>query len=149
MVAASETPSNSLRVERSLEIVAPIDITFGALLEQLGPECETHSGTAMPMKLEPWPGGRWFRDLGNNAGHWWGTVQVIKPPTLVEINGPLFMSYPAISHIQYRLEDVDGKTKLSFVHRAIGEFDPSHIEGVREGWMHQIKSIKLRAEKTC
>ena len=41
------------------------------------------------MKIEPWPGGRWYRDLGNNAGHLWGHVQVIKPPTLLEICGPL------------------------------------------------------------
>ena len=41
----------------------------------------------MPFKLEAWPGGRWFRDLGNNAGHLWGHVRVIKPPALLEISG--------------------------------------------------------------
>ncbi|HEX3702577.1 MAG TPA: hypothetical protein VHU82_04550 [Vicinamibacterales bacterium] len=35
--------------------------------------------------LEAWPGGRWFRDLGDNTGHLWGHVQAIKPPTLPEI----------------------------------------------------------------
>jgi len=44
----------------------------------------------MPMKLEAWPGGRWYRDLGDNNGHYWGTVQAIKKPTLLEICGPLF-----------------------------------------------------------
>ena len=24
------------------------------------------------MKLEAWPGGRWFRDLGDGNGHLWG-----------------------------------------------------------------------------
>ena len=47
------------------------------------------------MKLEPWPGGRWFRDLGNDNGHFWGLVQAIKRPTLLEITGPLFMSAPS------------------------------------------------------
>ncbi len=32
----------------------------------------------MPMKLEAWPGGRWFRDLGDGNGHLWGHVQAIK-----------------------------------------------------------------------
>ena len=50
------------------------------------------------MKIEAWPGGRWFRALGNNTGHLWDHVQSIKPPKLLEIHGPLFMSTPAISH---------------------------------------------------
>ena len=50
----------------------------------------------MPMKIEPWPGGRWYRDLGNDNGHFWGHVQAIKQPTLLEIYGPLFMSYPLL-----------------------------------------------------
>ena len=52
----------------------------------MGPERRMH-GTPMPMTLEPWPGGRWFRDLGDNNGHLWGHVQAIKPPTLLEITG--------------------------------------------------------------
>ncbi len=48
----------------------------------------------MPMKIEPWPGGRWYRDLGDNNGHFWGHVQAIKRPTLLEITGPLLASYP-------------------------------------------------------
>ena len=55
--------------------------------------CRTAS--RFPMVIEPWPGGRWYRDLGNNAGHLWGHVQVIKPPTLLELCGPMFMSFPA------------------------------------------------------
>ena len=48
----------------------------------------------MPIKIEAWPGGRWFRDLGDGNGHYWATVQAIKRPTLLEFSGPLFMSYP-------------------------------------------------------
>ena len=46
------------------------------------------------MKIELWPGGSWYRDLGDGNGHFWGNVQAIKRPTLLEITGPLFMSYP-------------------------------------------------------
>ena len=59
----------------------------------------------MPMKLEAWPGGRWYRDLGDDNGHFWGHVQAIKRPTLLEITGPLFMSYPVVSNLQYRLSE--------------------------------------------
>src|SRR5262244_4027383 len=87
----------TLEVTREEKIAAPIEVVFETLLEQLGPLNETRPGSPLPMKLEPWPGGRWYRDLGNNTGHFWGHVQVIKPPALLEISGPLFMSYPAIS----------------------------------------------------
>ena len=63
----------------------------------MGPDNETPDGKPMPMKIEPWPGGRWYRDLGDDNGHLWGHVQAIKRPTLLEITGPLFMSYPASS----------------------------------------------------
>ena len=65
------------------------------------------------MTIEPWPGGRWFRDLGDNNGHFWGVVQAIKRPTLLEITGPLFMSAPVMSNLQYRLTPVDGGTLIT------------------------------------
>ena len=78
------------------------------------------------MTLEPWPGGRWFRDLGSNNGHLWRHVRSIKRPTLLEIYGPLFMSYPAISNMQYRLTEVDGGTLIAFQYLAFGFIDDGH-----------------------
>jgi hypothetical protein len=72
------------------------------------------------MKLEAKPGGRWFRDLGNDDGHLWGHVQAIKRPTLLEITGPLFMSFAANSNVQYRLKAVDGGTLITLKHSTMG-----------------------------
>lgn len=110
----------TFEISKEIEIAAPIEIAFEALMDQLGPEGEMPGGKPFPMKIEPWPGGRWFRDLGDNAGHLWGHVQVIKPPTLLEIYGPLMMSYAATNHLQYRLKADSGVTRLQFVHRAMG-----------------------------
>ncbi len=55
------------------------------MLERLGPQGQMLDGKPFPMRIEPWPGGRWYRDLGDNSGHLWGHVQVIKPPTLLEL----------------------------------------------------------------
>jgi hypothetical protein len=133
-----------LHIQKDIDIEAPIKVAFAALLEQLGPGSETPQGP-MPMKLEPWPGGRWYRDLGDNAGHFWGHVQVIKPPMLLEITGPLFMSYAAVSHLQYRLTEQGKGTHLSLLHRAIGEIDPEHREGVVKGWEHILSRVRARA----
>ena len=99
------------------------------------------------MVLEPWPGGRWFRDLGNQQGHLWGFVQVIKPPTLLEITGPMMMSYPAANHVQFRVTQVTGGSTLLFRHRALGLIDPEHRTGMVKGWDFMIKGVKESAEK--
>ena len=139
----AEQTVHTLEIVKEEEIAAPIDVVFETILEQMGPENETPE-RKMPMKLEAWPGGRWFRDLGNNSGHFWGNVQAIKAPTLLEICGPLFMSYPAISNVQYRLTEENGVTKVRFVHRAMGQIP--HDTGVEEGWGHLMQRIRKAVE---
>jgi len=124
---------------KEIEISAPIEIAFQALLDVLGPEGQMPDGNPFPMKLEPWPGGRWYRDLGNKAGHLWGHVQVIKPPALLEICGPLMMSYPALNHLQYRLKAEGGVTRLVFLHRALGSILPEHRDGLPQGWEYWLE----------
>ena len=147
MVATVDNDTiQSLRIEQEVLIAAPLDIAFEALLEEVGPASQKLDGTLMPMVLEPWPGGRWFRDLGKNTGHLWGHVQVIKPPTLLEISGPMFMSYAALNHVQYTLAAEGIGTKLKLLHRAIGEFAPEHRTGVTEGWKYKLNRARQIAE---
>src|SRR5262249_36555956 len=101
LTMTEEQAVQPLEIHKEESIEAPIEIVFQVTLDALGPDGQKPDGTPMPFKLEPWPGGRWYRDLGNNAGHFWGHVQVIKPPTLLEIYGPMPMSTPALNHIQY------------------------------------------------
>jgi uncharacterized protein YndB with AHSA1/START domain len=89
MPAITEQEIRTVEIVKEETIAASIEIVFETLLEQLGPNSETPDGTSMSMKIEPWPGGRWYRDLGKNAGHFWGHVQAIKPPALLEICEPL------------------------------------------------------------
>src|SRR3989442_7367109 len=90
----------TLNVTQEIHVRASLEATFAALLEQLGPHNDTPDGKPMPMKIEPWPGGRWYRDLGGANGHFSGHVPAIKRPTLLAITGPLVMSYPAGSNLQ-------------------------------------------------
>jgi uncharacterized protein YndB with AHSA1/START domain len=136
----------TLNVSLEIDIDAPNDIAFDALLAEIGPESAMPDGTPMPFKLEAWPGGRWFRDLGNNTGHLWGHVQVIKPPKLLELCGPMFMSYPAYNFIQYRLTPAGDGTHLTMLHRAIGLIPAEHVEDVGEGWTYLLTRIKEIAE---
>jgi Activator of Hsp90 ATPase homolog 1-like protein len=135
-----------VNITQEIHVKAPLDATFEALIEQLGPHNEKPGGEAMPMVLEAWPGGRWYRDLGNNNGHFWGHVQAIKRPTLLEICGPLFASYPMFSNVQYRLVEESGGTRIAFHHIAFGKVDPEHKSGMAEGWKYLHDQVRKRAE---
>ena len=138
---------SAMEIVKSVEIAAPIEIAFEAVLEEIGPEAQMPDGKSLSLKLEPWPGGRWFRDLGNDTGHLWGHVQVIKPPTLLEICGPMAMSYAATNHIQYSLKADDGRTHLTLHHRAMGMIPQEHRDGMPEGWEQWLGEIRDLAER--
>jgi hypothetical protein len=137
-----------LNVEQEIHVRASLEDTFAALLEQLGPENEADAGRPMPMKLEAWPGGRWYRDLGADNGHNWAHVQAIKRPTLLEFAGPLFMSSPAANNVQYRLSEEEGGTLIRFRHSGFGVIPEDHKQGVVKGWGHIHEKLRQRAERS-
>jgi hypothetical protein len=146
MQTAMSIENLTLSITQEMHVNASLEITFEALLEQIGPSNERPDGTPMPLKIEPWPGGRWYRDLGDNNGHLWAHVQAIKRPTLLEFTGPLFASYPFVSNVQYRLAEVDGGTKISFRHTALGFIQDDHREGVGKGWAWMLERVRKAAE---
>ncbi len=143
-----EIESLSLTVTQEIRVNASLEVTFESLLEQLGAGNEHPDGTPMPMQLEAWPGGRWYRDLGKDNGHLWAHVQAIKRPTLLEFAGPLFMSYPAANNVQYRLSEAEGVTVIKFRHSAFGLIQDDHRKGVTGGWSYIHEQARLRAERT-
>jgi hypothetical protein len=139
----------SLRITQEIRVQASLEATFEALLEELGPSHQVADDRPLPMKLESWPGGRWYRDLGSDNGHLWGHVQAIKRPTLLEIWGPLFMSFAAVSNLQYRLTPIEGGTLITFVHSAIGLIPDEVRKGVDSGWSYSHERIKKAAERAA
>ena len=141
-----EIENLSFTVTQEIRVNASLEVTFESLLEQLV-DNEMSDGTRMPMKLEALPGGRWYRDLGDNNGHLWAHVQAIKRPTLLEFSGPLFMSYAASNNVQYRLSEENGVTTIKFRHSAFGLIDEEHRKGVSGGWGHMNERVRQRAEE--
>lgn len=132
----------TLDVEQHVEVKAAIGDVFRGVLHRLGEGNTRPDGESMEMILEQWAGGRWFRDRGDGVQHLWGHLQVIKPPTLIELNGPMFMSYPAINHLEVKLNEIAGGTKVTLRHRAIGLLQQDHKEGVIEGWKMILDGLK-------
>jgi uncharacterized protein YndB with AHSA1/START domain len=147
--AASSTQSISnltFSLEQEIHVKAPIEVTFEALLEEMGRDFATTDGKPLMLKIEAWPGGRWYRDLGDNNGHLWGHVQAIKRPTLLEICGPLMMSIAAVNNVQYRLTAEEGGTLIKFHHYALGAIPEEFRSGMQQGWKHINDNLRERAE---
>ncbi len=134
------------RIELERRVEAPIGDVWEAMLHEVGPGFGGENDEYLSLEIECFPGGRWYRDLGDDAGHLWAHVQAIRPPTLFELTGPLFMSAPVSNNVQYRLKEVDGVTTLRFVHSAYGPLPEDMREGMREGWTDHIDKIERRAE---
>jgi hypothetical protein len=141
--------------EMTLDLVQTVDLNanlndaFKALLHRFGKGNHTPNGESLNLEIEPFAGGRWFRDRGQGIQHLWGHVQVIKPPVLLELSGPMFMSYPALNHIEIKLEEAGSGTKVTLRHRAIGMISKEHREGITTGWDYMLEGLKADCEKAA
>ena len=148
MLTAPTLENLTLEISDNVHVRASLEATFDSIVSHIGRLNETPDGKPFPMVLEAWPGGRWYRDLGGEDGHFWGNVQAIKRPTLLEITGPLFMSHPVVSNVQYRLKEVDGGTLIAFRHAALG-FVPDEVRnGMIRGWTALFERVRRHAEGT-
>src|SRR5215213_5382192 len=146
-MAMSEATVQSINLVKEMEVTASAAIVWESIIEELNGGMAGEDGKSMNHKLELWPGGRWYRDLGNNTGHLWAHVQVIKPSKLLELYGPMFMSFPAMSHSSYRITESGSACKMVFTYRAHGLFPKEFGEGVEEGWGEMIEKIRNNAQQ--
>lgn len=148
---ASQHASLALALDVALEVdlAAPIARVFRAVTRELHAWFTPSGRPQMRMTLEPWVGGRLWRDLGEEGGHLWGTVQVIRPPRLLEIAGPMFVSAPSLSHLMFRLHEADAaRTRLEFRHQAVGVIPEEMRHSVREGWTSTLtQELKAHVER--
>jgi hypothetical protein len=146
MTTAPILEAQTFTITEEIAVRASVEQTFASLLVQMGRQNETLDGTPLPMILEPYPGGRWFRDLGGDNGHLWGFVQSIKRPTLLEIWGPLFMSTAATSNLMYRLTETPEGTLIKFTHTVVGPFPEEHRSRLGSGWAALHARVRKAAE---
>jgi uncharacterized protein YndB with AHSA1/START domain len=135
-----------IQIEQTLEIKAAPDKVFEGLIQHL---CDMEGEPGKPrlkLKMERKPGGRWYRDLGSESGHLWGFVQSIKPPALLEIFGPLMMSYPVTGHLIVRLIPTSNGTQLVFKNEVFGPIPAEYRDGMAEGWGQMLDAMKRDVE---
>src|SRR5215813_13495034 len=136
----------TIDIVQQVEVKSTPEKAFAAVLHRFGKGNTRPDGVDMQMILEPQVGGRWYRDRGNGIGHLWGFVQVIKAPSLLELSGPMFMSYPALNHVEVKVEPAGSGCKVVLRHRALGMIDPDHRKNVGTGWNHMLSLVKKDSE---
>jgi hypothetical protein len=146
MSTTAHASENQITISEEVLVHASLDTTFASLVAQLGRLNETPDGKPLSMMLETRPGGRWYRDLGDDNGHLWGFVQSIKRPVLLEIWGPLFLSTAASNNLIYRLSEVGGGTLISFKHTLIGPVPDEFRQHMAPGWEVLHARVKMHAE---
>jgi len=136
-----------LDFSQEIRITAPLADVFDGMVYRL---TDGHRGgpdaPPLPLELERRPGGRWFRNLGDGTGHLWGFVQSYRPPTLLEIFGPMFMSYPVSGHMIIRFEAAGDGTRLSFRYSAFGLLRDDHRTGIQTRFASLLADVKEGAE---
>jgi len=138
--------TETFTITEEITVRAPLERTFDSLVAQMGRLNETPEGAPLPMILEAYPGGRWYRDLSGDNGHLWGFVQSIKRPALLEIWGPLFVSTAATSNVLYRLSETPEGTLIRFTHTLVGPFPEDHRSRLAAGWSALHTRVRKAAE---
>jgi hypothetical protein len=128
-------------IQHSVEVDGKAETVFRGLIDRMTHLSGGPNGQTLPLKLEEWPGGRWYRDLGNKTGHLWGHVQSIKPPVLLEIYGPMMMSFAVASNLIIRLKEANGVTEVSLRHQILGNIPQDYRTGMDTGWVQMLQSI--------
>ena len=146
MTTTAPSESQTFTITEEIAVHASIEQTFQSLVAEMGRLNETPEGAPLPMVLETYPGGRWYRDLGGDNGHLWGFVQSIKRPTLLEIWGPLFVSTAATSNLTYRLSETPEGTLIKFTHTLVGPFPEDHRPRLGAGWTALHARVRRAAE---
>src|SRR6476620_6570584 len=139
----------TLDIEESVEINGSAADVFKSVLHRFGEGNVRPDGESIDLQIEPWAGGRWFRDRGEGVQHLWGHVQAIKPGELLELSGPMFMSYPAINHVEVKLSEIPDGTKVTLRHRAIGMIDPEHRKNISTGWKGMLDLVTSASPKAA
>jgi hypothetical protein len=129
-----------------VDVKATPEKAFAAVLHRLGKGNTNLEEQSLGLVIEQRAGGRWYRDRGNGVEHLWGLVQVIKAPVLLELSGPMFMSYPATNHVEVKIEAVSGGSRIVLRHRALGLIDPEHRKNVGRGWKHMLENVTKDCE---
>lgn len=135
--------------QMEIVIAASPEAVQRAVVEDIGEWfVSPENSQGMQLRIEPVVGGRVYRDLGDDQGHLWGHISVLKPG-LIEIVGPFASMTPSYNLVRFRFtESSPGNTKVEFTHQAVGAVSEELLEGAPEGWKMVLEQgLKAHVER--
>ncbi|MGH8868965.1 MAG: SRPBCC family protein [Actinomycetes bacterium] len=101
------------------------------------------------VALEPWVGGRFLEDWGDEGGgSLYGQVTELAPATRLAVSGPMGMSGAVASRWTMDLVDEGEQTVVRLVHTAVGEIDDETRTSYGEGWGEVLQALGEAAATT-
>ena len=88
------------------------------------------------ISLDARIGGLFAEDWGDGDGLVWGTVIACRKNSMLLVAGDSTGQWggPNRGYSEYRLEDVDGQTRIAFKHEAWGKVSDATASSLEEGW---------------
>ncbi|MFI4897127.1 MAG: SRPBCC domain-containing protein [Phycisphaerales bacterium JB059] len=151
-MGASAESVRTTRVESEIVIHADRERVFEAVLRETaawfwpGKPDERHA----PSVIEPWVGGRFWRDesaeRGEGAGELYATVATIRPPEMVRLVGDFASSHAYAGTVTIRLRETDGGTRVEVTHVCSGDVPEEKVREFEEGWRDELGNLKRYVE---
>lgn len=87
------------------------------------------------VALEPWVGGRFLEDWGDDGGGTlYGQVTELAPPERLTLTGAMGMSGAVVSRWTLSLEERGDRTLVRLDHSAVGDVDEQARSAYATGW---------------
>lgn len=136
----------SMDVSASVDLRAPRENVFRFYVNHIDRWLRGYpEGQGLDLIMEPYAGGRVYRDLPGGASVWWGTMQIYRPPERIDFAGPLFVDGPSLSHVRTDFLELDERTtRVRVHHRTMGE-TPAHPELAHSAWTFHLENLAKRA----
>lgn len=134
-------------IEEEITVEADRDRVFTALTDDIGQWfwCG-EKNEQPPVKLEPWAGGRFYREWDGGASELYGIVELVSPGKALRLNGSIGGTRAIASLTTIKLEESDGATVVSMTHRMAGELAEEDMVDYKAGWADELSSMKRYVE---
>jgi len=139
-------------VESEITISAPRERVFEAIVHETanwfwaGPASKRNP----PSMIEPWIGGRFWRDEsatgGEGAGELYATIATIRPPEMLRMVGDFASSHAYAGAITIRLEEQGGGTRVRVTHACSGDIPDDKVSEFDDGWREELANLARYVE---
>lgn len=153
-MTATQTASSTrtTTVQGEIEIDAPRERVFEAILRETeswfwpGRDGDRNP----PSKIEPWVGGRFWRDesaqRGDGAGELYATLATVRPPEMVRMVGDFASEHAYCGTITIRLDESGVGTRVRVTHACSGDVPEDKVREFDDGWRDELGNLKRFVE---